>query len=177
MIKGLPEINMEKMLETLEPYFEIEMYCLDEEDSEVSAKKLVEKVASMAGNSGNYGIAVKGEPCFRLLKLKDFKLVDPLIDTAYPSSLRDLDVTILREVVMGLGFGVDRHNAEGMIEYTPSAYDALKRVEKGDIQVSFIINPTRVDQVQSAAELGHKLPHKSTYFYPKLSSGLVLNVF
>jgi uncharacterized protein (DUF1015 family) len=83
----------------------------------------------------------------------------------------------LREVVMGLGFGVDRHNAEGMIEYTPSAYDALERVDRGDIQVSFIINPTRVDQVQSAAELGHKLPHKSTYFYPKLSSGLVLNVF
>jgi uncharacterized protein (DUF1015 family) len=47
----------------------------------------------------------------------------------------------------------------------------------GEVQASFILNATRVDQMREAAELGHKLPHKSTYFFPKLSSGLVLNVF
>jgi uncharacterized protein (DUF1015 family) len=177
MVKGLSEIDVEKVLNTLARNFEIEVLCLDNEDRKTAVKKLVNEVRSMAGNCGNYGIVIQGEPCFRLLKLKNFDDVDPLIDSVYPSSLRDLDVTILREVIMGLGFGIDRHNAEGMIEYTPSAYDALERVEQGDIQVAFIINPTRVDQVQSAAELGHKLPHKSTYFYPKLSSGLVINVF
>jgi uncharacterized protein (DUF1015 family) len=64
-----------------------------------------------------------------------------------------------------------------MIEYTPSAEDAVNRTHAGEFQASFILNPTRVDQVQKAAELGHKLPHKSTYFFPKLASGLVLNVF
>jgi uncharacterized protein (DUF1015 family) len=73
--------------------------------------------------------------------------------------------------------GLDKENAEGQIEYTPLVSEALNRVLKGEIQVSFILNPTRVDQMRTAAELGHKLPHKSTYFYPKISSGLVLNVF
>ena len=122
-------------------------------------------------------MAVRGEPCFRLLRLKSFQCVDQHIDPSVPSSLRDLDVTILREIVMGVGFGIDTHNAEGLIEYTPSAADALQRVQRGEIQVGFVMNPTRVEQVRAAAELGHKLPHKSTYFFPKLSSGLVLNVF
>ncbi len=178
MLKGLPEVNVEKVLRILEPYFEIEMLCLEGEDRHSVAKKLVDKVSSLSQTSGNYGIAFKNEDCFRLLKLKDFKAVDPLIGPEYPPTLRNLDVTILREIVIGLGFGLNnKDNAEGMIEYTPSPFDALNRVEEGDIQVSFILNPTRVEQVRAAAELGHKLPHKSTYFYPKLSSGLVLNVF
>jgi uncharacterized protein (DUF1015 family) len=53
----------------------------------------------------------------------------------------------------------------------------MEKVNSGEIQIAFILNPTRVEQVQVAAELGHKLPHKSTYFYPKLASGLALNVF
>jgi len=99
------------------------------------------------------------------------------MDVDIPSSLRGLDVTILREIILGHALGLDKENAEGQIEYTPLVSEALNRVLKGEIQVSFILNPTRVDQMRTAAELGHKLPHKSTYFYPKISSGLVLNVF
>ncbi len=86
-------------------------------------------------------------------------------------------MTILREIILGHALGLDKDNAEGHIEYTPLVSVALSRVLKGEIQVSFILNPTRVDQMRAAAELGHKLPQKSTYFYPKISSGLVLNVF
>ena len=72
---------------------------------------------------------------------------------------------------------MNKVSGEGNVEYTPLAQEALKRVFNGEVQASFILNPTRVDQMRTAAELGHKLPHKSTYFYPKLSSGLIFNVF
>jgi uncharacterized protein (DUF1015 family) len=88
-----------------------------------------------------------------------------------------LDVTILREFILGHVFGLDKENSEDHIEYTPSIFDAVNRTLRGDVQISFILNPTRVDQMRKAAELGQKMPHKSTYFYPKISSGLVLNVF
>ncbi len=122
-------------------------------------------------------MVVQGEQCFRLLRLKDPKAVDSLIDDEIPSTLRGLDVTILREVIMNHGLGLGRHNSEGHIEYTPVVSEALDKALRGDVQISFILNPTRVDQMRVAAELGHKLPHKSTYFFPKLSSGLVLNVY
>ena len=80
-------------------------------------------------------------------------------------------------LLIGRGLGLDRDNPEGHIEYTPLISEALHKVIGGQVQVSFILNPTRVDQMRTAAEMGHKLPHKSTYFFPKLSSGLVLNVF
>jgi len=177
MITKLGDVEVETVLEKLRPFFNIEEFPFSPESRRDSEVALVKRVASLSQKSGNYGMAVRGEPCFHLLRLKSFQCVDQLIDPSVPSSLRDLDVTILREIVMGVGFGIDTHNAEGLIEYTPSATDAIQRVQRGEIQVAFVLNPTRVEQVRAAAELGHKLPHKSTYFYPKLSSGLVLNVF
>ncbi|MEW6111361.1 MAG: DUF1015 domain-containing protein [Thermodesulfobacteriota bacterium] len=177
LITELGDVDIDPVLRRLRPFFDIDELPFSMENRQAAEEELVKQVAALSQKSGNFGVAVRGEPCFRLLRLKNFQSVDRLIDPSVPLSLRDLDVTILREVVMGVGFGIETQNAEGIIEYTPSATDALERVERGEIQVSFVLNPTRVEQVQAAAELGHKLPHKSTYFYPKLSSGLVLNVF
>ena len=118
-----------------------------------------------------------GQNCFRLLKLKDFETLSKLVDSQIPGALRRLDVTILREVIMTKGLGIDPGNSEGKIEYTPVISEAIEKALDGDVQISFILNPTRVDQMREAAERGYKMPQKSTYFYPKLSSGMVLNVF
>ena len=55
------------------------------------------------------------------------------------------------------------------------ATEALEAVKKGAAQVAFILNPTRISQVRDVARTGHTMPQKSTYFYPKLLSGLVMN--
>lgn len=177
MVKGLTDLDVESVLEALEPYFHIEDLCYGENDRYEVAETLVRRIHSYSEIGGKFGMVVQGDNCFRLLRLRDFKDIDALMDPEIPSSLRGLDVTILREVILGLGLGFDKDNAEGQIEYAPVVSEALNKVLKGDIQISFILNPTRVDQVKCAAELGHKLPHKSTYFFPKLSSGLVINVF
>ena len=55
-------------------------------------------------------------------------------------------------------------------------FDAgLQAVESGDAQLVFLMNPTRVTEVREVANLGEKMPQKSTYFYPKLLSGMVIN--
>jgi uncharacterized protein (DUF1015 family) len=151
--------------------------CFSASNRDEVSNTLVQRIRSYSNVGGKFGMVVQGEDCFRLLRLKDYHAVDSLMDADIPSSLRGLDVTILREIILGHALGLDKENAEGQIEYTPLVSEALNRVRKGEIQVSFILNPTRVDQMRAAAELGHKLPHKSTYFYPKISSGLVLNVF
>ncbi|MDQ7785676.1 MAG: DUF1015 domain-containing protein [Desulfomonilaceae bacterium] len=177
MVKGLNEVEVPLILKKLEPYFHSEELCFRDGNREEVSQRLVERIASYSNIGGKFGMVVRGELCFQLLRLKDFDAVKPLMDPTIPEDLKGLDVTILREIIIGHGLGLDRDNPEGHIEYTPSISEALHKAIGGEVQVSFILNPTRVDQMRAAAELGHKLPHKSTYFFPKLSSGLVLNVF
>ena len=53
--------------------------------------------------------------------------------------------------------------------------DALDVVEAGVYQACFILNPTRVEEIRDVASAGEKMPQKSTYFYPKLITGLTMN--
>jgi uncharacterized protein (DUF1015 family) len=52
----------------------------------------------------------------------------------------------------------------------------MSEVESGRWPLAFLLNPTRIDQMLAVADVGERMPPKSTYFYPKLATGLVLNV-
>src|SRR6185436_16027793 len=92
-------------------------------------------------------------------------------------SLAQLDVTMLHSLVLERFLGIDKEAQEEQthITYVKDTADALARVARGEAQVGFIMNPTRVDQVLEAADHGQVMPQKSTYFYPKIATGLVIN--
>ena len=56
--------------------------------------------------------------------------------------------------------------------YTHSASEALERVGSGEMQMAFLLNPTKLDEVVTLSQNGEVLPGKSTFFYPKPVSGL-----
>jgi len=60
------------------------------------------------------------------------------------------------------------------VAYTHSADEAVEAVKKGEYQVAFLMNPLKVEAIKAVADAGETLPGKSTYFYPKLPTGLVL---
>jgi uncharacterized protein (DUF1015 family) len=64
--------------------------------------------------------------------------------------------------------------AGGHVSYTIDAEEAFKKVDAGDYGAAFLLRPTPVEQVEEVAAAGDKMPQKSTYFYPKLVTGLVL---
>jgi hypothetical protein len=63
--------------------------------------------------------------------------------------------------------------APGPVSYTPSVDEAVAAVERGDAEGAFIVRPTRIEDVFRFAQAGETLPQKTTYFYPKLLSGLL----
>jgi uncharacterized protein (DUF1015 family) len=63
--------------------------------------------------------------------------------------------------------------APGSVTYTPSVADAVAAVDRGDAEGAFIVRPTRIEDVFRFAQAGETLPQKTTYFYPKLLSGLL----
>jgi uncharacterized protein (DUF1015 family) len=68
---------------------------------------------------------------------------------------------------------VDRLAPQG-VTYTPNARDAVAAVDRGDAQAAFLLRPTRIEDVWEIARRGDVMPQKSTFFYPKLTSGLLI---
>ena len=69
---------------------------------------------------------------------------------------------------------VDRIAPEG-VTYTPERADAVATVDRGDAEAAFLLRPTRIEDVWAVARRGETMPQKSTYFYPKLTSGLLFH--
>jgi uncharacterized protein (DUF1015 family) len=68
---------------------------------------------------------------------------------------------------------VDRLAPQG-VSYTPSATEAVAAVDRGDAEAAFLLRPTRIEDVWEIARRGDVMPQKSTFFYPKLTSGLLM---
>ncbi|MCL6477587.1 MAG: DUF1015 domain-containing protein [Peptococcaceae bacterium] len=88
-----------------------------------------------------------------------------------------LDVSVLHCLVIEKYLGVDDElRARGEhITYTREEEGALLAVDRGEYQLAFFLNPTLVEEVTTVAANGEKMPQKSTYFYPKMITGLVIN--
>jgi uncharacterized protein (DUF1015 family) len=84
---------------------------------------------------------------------------------------RSLDVTLLAYAVLpALGYD----GAPELIGYSEDARHALAAVEGGGFDVAWLVNPTTVEQVIAVAEASDRMPRKSTFFYPKLATGVVM---
>jgi uncharacterized protein (DUF1015 family) len=93
-----------------------------------------------------------------------------------PPALQSLDVTVLHGVVLGPLLGIDEGAMarQSYLGYTHDTARALADVAGGRVQAAFLMNATKVEQVLQACEAGFVLPQKSTYFQPKLPTGLVM---
>ncbi|MBI4686520.1 MAG: DUF1015 family protein [Nitrospirae bacterium] len=85
--------------------------------------------------------------------------------------MKDLDVTILHKIILEKLLGADK------VEYEMSPEVVVNRVESGLYQAAFFLNPTRIEDVKKVALGGERMPPKSTYFYPKLLTGMVIYKF
>lgn len=121
----------------------------------------------------SFGLFLGDTKEYYLLTLRNQRLLKKAFPDM-PECLRELEVTVLH------GLAIDRllHNSskeENNIRYVHDTTQAISLVESGDYDMAFFINPTPIDQVRAVASQRLKMPPKSTFFYPKLLSGLVIN--
>ena len=89
-----------------------------------------------------------------------------------------LDVTTLHDsFIEPLRSKVEAKNGQISIDFTKDVDYAIKAVDDGKSQMSLMLNATKVTEVRDMAFAGKRMPQKSTYFYPKVLTGLVINVF
>lgn len=149
------------------------------EDFDVTAPAAQEPAAFRAElavlkGQGALGCYLDGR--FHLLRVKSYEDVDRR-HPQHCESWRRLDVVVLHALVIEklLGITFQAGKATGALDFIQGGERARARVDTGDASVAFLLNPTGVDEVMAVAQAGDRMPPKSTYFYPKLISGLVIN--
>ncbi len=86
----------------------------------------------------------------------------------------ELDVTLVQDIIINKMFKIK--TLADHISYSAYDADALEHVKNGSDRVALLMNPTPVEQVLNVALEGSVMPQKSTFFYPKMATGLVLNL-
>jgi len=176
LLSGIPAFSLARFLQALSRFFVVETLV---EDLRRPAGRAwaVSRLAEHAGKSTTFLMVTAEDGKGRILTLRDDA---DLTGVALPANitLRDLDVTVLHTIVLQHVLGLSPASQERgeNVEYVVDAGETVTRMLAGECQVGFLVNPTPLWQVQVVAESGETMPQKSTYFYPKLASGLVLRL-
>lgn len=156
-------------------YFDIAVYPYTGTRSEEARNEFI--AALKSNNSKNcIGVFMKDRPELYLLTLKP-GVMERMFGDKLPEVLRNIDVTVLTRLILMelLGFDQARLDNEKLIAYSSIAEDAIDAVAAGRHDITFILNPTKIEQVRKIAEAGLIMPRKATYFFPKVITGQVLN--
>lgn len=125
---------------------------------------------------GVLGVSLANSPKFRLLTLRATTDLTALIADA-PAAVRELDVSVLHSLIFDRIFGLkpDEIRGGGNLEYTIDAQLALAEVASGAAAGAFLMNAPTVHDIERVTAAGATMPEKSTYFSPKLLTGLLMN--
>jgi len=121
-------------------------------------------------------IAEGGKAAILVLK-RDVDLAAHPVLGARPEVVRRTDVAILHDGILQdiLGISLEAQAAKTNLQYLQDAKDGIARLGRGEGQVLFVMNATPVAQIREVAEAGCVMPQKSTYFYPKVLTGLAIH--
>ncbi len=168
LVRDLESFDKEKILNDCKEYFDVS------EESDVSNAE--SKLKELYDEGKKAFAFYSGDKGYNLLVLRDEKVIGELLPNKSRAT-QGLDVTVLHTLVLEKIFGIDAENMAKQINltYTRLFDEAIESVDTGKAQCAFILNPTRVTEIRDVAAAGEKMPQKSTYFYPKLITGLVMN--
>lgn len=166
IVRDLESFDAAELMERSKKYFDLEDISRDEIDAKL-------KEHYDAGD--NSFVFVSGKS-FVLMTLRDKTAVASRMEGT-SEAYCGLDVTVLHTLVLEELLGIDAQNMANQINltYVKQTDDAISAAETGKAQCAFILNPTKVTEIRDVAAAGEKMPQKSTYFYPKLITGLVMN--
>ncbi|MCL2754204.1 MAG: DUF1015 domain-containing protein [Oscillospiraceae bacterium] len=167
LVRDLPDFSGAELVEKCREFFYVK--------ESLSREDALEKLGE-AYDKGLHAFALYMNRSYTLLILKEKAMLERLLPDMH-ESLRCLDVTVLHSLVLERILGIDKANmaAQVNLTYVKLAQEAIAAVDSGAANCAFLMNATRVGEIRDTALNGLKMPQKSTYFYPKLTTGLVIN--
>lgn len=177
LVKNLKDFDPDDFKERLLSYFKLEAYPLPSARAEQPAavKNFFAELNARGRNTHAFGFYTR-DKVFYLMTLKS-EISPQALFEGKSTAWSNLDVSILDYLVLDrlLNIGSENRKNQDHLSYTHDTLEAVEAVDSGAEQAVFFLNPTRVEEVVAVATNGDKMPQKSTYFYPKLITGLVIN--
>jgi uncharacterized protein (DUF1015 family) len=135
------------------------------------------RAVSEAGREGKAIAWSAGGDRFHLVTFPDFPRFCEERLSGYPASLRTLDVVALHGFLFGqiLGITPEAVTAGQHVKYYKDPAIAASDLADGSIQAAFFLNPVTVEEFRDVSLSGHVLPQKTTFFYPKILTGLLIH--
>jgi uncharacterized protein (DUF1015 family) len=172
LLKGVAVPSADEVVARLRPAFTI---AEQGAGSPRDCAPAMERVSRSTGPGKLLGLYFAAERRCVTLELRDASVVDGLIRRGVSPARAGLSVTLLAELVFRDALGLDPERLEGHLDFAKSVDDAVADLDSGDYGLAAFLGATPMDEVRAVAERGETMPQKSTYFYPKLLTGLVFN--
>ncbi|MBW2109071.1 MAG: DUF1015 domain-containing protein [Deltaproteobacteria bacterium] len=175
LLRRLPREAMEHFVDRAGRFFDIESLETESEDPSMARRAFLKKIHAGVGQ-GVIGAVIRGHRILYVLHVKP-GVMDGVFNGRIPAALRQLDVTVATRLILQrtLGFDEAALDDETRISYTSRTPKAFEAVDAGRCDMALILNPTRLSHVEEVSRAGLIMPRKSTYFFPKVLSGLVIN--
>ncbi len=172
LVRKLPDRPFSELEEDLQRHFHVEPFPRDGD----GWRRFLHTLQNPEGDRRLLGAYFRDDSRYLALRVRDSETMRRLAPDMSPE-LRSLDVTTLHALLMEHILGVSTRGAVNTdaVAYTHDAEEALSEVERGGCRAAFILNPPTAGEMIGVSLKGEKMPQKSTYFFPKLVTGLVIH--
>lgn len=167
----VPNIHFDELAKNLEKYFMVEKKQLSSKKN--NPEQLGKRIIADIETNTEHKFALYTPEAYYVLTLKDEQVMNSLAKD-HSKTWRTLDVSILHKLILEEFLGITEKNLEDHVKYTRVDAEAIQLVSEGRYDFSFLINATKIDQLKAIADANEHMPQKSTYFLPKMLSGLVM---
>ena len=181
LVSNLDNFSSRKLIAELKENFEIAEFQFDSSQTRADARqKMLSQMKSEFNSDKNAFGIYSGSGAFYTAVLKDKQTMDTVAPQK-SSPWKSLDVSVLHKLILEKLLGIDEKQLAGggNVEYikdTENAIDeSIARVDAGVRQAAFFMNPVKMQQLKLVTDAGEKMPQKSTFFYPKVFTGLTIN--
>jgi hypothetical protein len=172
LLKGIELPPMDEVIDRLRPTFEV----FPERGADRGACQMMASHLRSFGDRGKvFGLYFPHESACVTVELRDPASVGRLVERGFSPAAAHLSVTILHQLIFRDALGIDPAQTEGKIDYVADPSAAFDLLSTGNYSLGAFLNPTLVSEVREIADAGETMPHKSTYFFPKLLTGLVFD--
>lgn len=182
LVKNVEAFNKDSLLGHLQEHFDVARLAYDDVVLKKEKLQEMQKALALEFESGDHAFGIYlNDGAFYVATLRDEDSVKS-IEGEYSAAWRKLDVSILHKLILDRCLGIDeaaltaQTHCEYIKDFGDATMRAIDRVDEATAQALFFMNPTGIESVEAVAMAGEKMPQKSTFFFPKIFSGLVMNV-
>ena len=175
LFKFSRDVNLNTFLSSAKKWFEVSTFPFSGQTRKAVTRSFLDTLKKYGQNTNVIGFYHSGNDNYYTLSLKS-KARKEIGDDVHPS-IKKLDVLVLSRLIFQRILGIKRDDLdnEKIIQYESNTNVALSSVHSGNYQMVFLVNPTKIEQIMEITGDSLIMPRKSTYFHPKVLSGLVFN--